>query len=140
MNGPPPQQTGDEPSGHTHTDADKLVWVKKDIDANGFRITLGHHGDHFHFGDTIEPAVMITKDGEIIADAEIQNCLISNDSTTVTEKIPLVFETETSDEPAHYAQGNLKIPADQGPVQILFTIKLPGEDASREFQIDVHAH
>ncbi len=122
---------------HEHGDDDKLVWVKKEIPIDQYRVTLGHHGDHFHYGGEIEPAVMITKDGQDIAGAKIQNCLIlASDSKVVAEKKDLKFEPKTEQEPAHYAQGNLVIPKDRGKFQIQFTIKLPGETKEHVHAID----
>ena len=52
----------------------------------------------------------------------------------------MVFEPKTEDEPAHYAQGGLKIPADAGNVQVRFELKLPGVDEAATFEIDVAFH
>ncbi|MFY9252741.1 MAG: hypothetical protein WAO83_04775 [Fuerstiella sp.] len=129
------------PSGHSHDDADKLVWVRSDISVAGFQISLGHHGEHFHTGETIEPAVAITKEGTDVDDAVLRNALISkDDSAVLVDYVPMVFEPKTEDEPAHYAQGGLKIPADAGNVQVRFELKLPGVDEAATFEIDVAFH
>ena len=122
---------------HEHGDDDKLVWVKKDIAIGPYQVTLGHHGDHFHYGEEIEPAVMITKDGKDVGDATIQNCLITaSDSKVVAEKKDLKYEPKTEHEPAHYAQGNLVIPKDKNKFQIQFTINLPGDTKEHVHAID----
>ena len=128
--------------GHSHADGhDKLVWGKDGVEVNGYMVSLGHHGDHFHFGDKIAPAVIITKDGKDVEDAEIFNSLVAKeDQAVLVEEVKMVFEPKTDDEPAHYAQGEMTIPKGKGDVMIRFRIKLPGAEADSVHDIDVHAH
>ena len=39
---------------HSHAGNDVLNWQQREIDIEGYLITIGHHGDHFHGGDLIE--------------------------------------------------------------------------------------
>ena len=128
--------------GHPHAEGhDKLVWSKKDLDVEGYKISLGHHGDHFHFGDKIEPAVIITKDGNDVADAEIFNSMITKeDQSVLVEEVKLVFEPKTDAEPAHYAQGEMTIPKGKGDVMIRFRIKLPGSENDSVHDIEFPVH
>jgi hypothetical protein len=126
---------------HDHEHADKLVWVKKDVENSGFTISLGQHGDHFHIGDMIEPAATIQKDGQDVADAEVYNSLVSSDGATVlVEEVKTVYEPKTADEPAHYAQGGLKIPEGAQKFLIRFRIKLPGVEQEQTLEIEGSAH
>lgn len=76
-----------------------------------------------------------------VDDAVLRNALISkDDSAVLVDYVPMVFEPKTEDEPAHYAQGGLKIPADAGNVQVRFELKLPGVDEAATFEIDVAFH
>ena len=127
--------------GHQHAEGDELVWVKKDIEHGGYKITLGHHGKDFHFGDEIEAAAMITKNGKDIGDAVVSNCLLAEgDKKVLVEEKALVFEPETDEEPAHYAQAAMKIPEGAEHFLVQFKIKFPGEETTATFEIEVHAH
>lgn len=136
-------ENGEDAHGHdhAHTGADKLHWSEKGLAVEGFEIVLGHHGNHFHRGDTIEPAVMITQDGNDVGDAKISNCLVSaDDGSVVVDKVDLVYEPKTDHEPAHYAQGNLEIPKGDGKLQIQFSIILPGSEKEHVHNIDLDVH
>ncbi len=133
----------DNDHGHSHDQNDALHWAKKDVEQDGFAISLGHHGKHFHIGDAIEPAVMIVRDGKVVADAEVYNSLVSADGQTIlVEEVKTVFEPETGTEPAHYAQASLKIPEGAEKFRIRYRIKLPGiaEDASMDIEASAHGH
>ena len=67
--------------GHVHAGDDALVWRKK-LEAHGYLIQLGHHGNDLHAGTKCEPAVSVTKDGQDIADARVLNALLGEDGTT----------------------------------------------------------
>jgi hypothetical protein len=98
-------------AGYTHGDADKLVWVRSDIEDGEFLISLGHHGEHFHGADEIEPAVSISRGGEDVSKAVVHNSIVVEEGETVLcEEQATVFEPRTDEEPAHYAQGCLTIP------------------------------
>lgn len=121
---------------HTHDAADVLTWVQLDIQEGDFTLSLGHHGEHFHGGDTIEPAVKITRGDDDVADAIVHNSLVAEDAETVlAEERPTVFEPRTDDEPAHYAQGALQIPKDAESFLIRFRIQLPGSDIESMYDI-----
>ncbi|MBD3675747.1 MAG: hypothetical protein HUJ26_19740 [Planctomycetaceae bacterium] len=112
--------------GHSHGDGDALVWEGEPKMHAGLVIKLGHHGKHLHAGEEVEPAVSITRDGEAVSDAKVFNALVSEDGKTVlAEEVPTVYEPETPEEPAHYAQGGLMIPADAETVAIRFRIIAP---------------
>ncbi len=136
------QETSAEPEQvHTHSDADKLVWVQSDIEAGDFVISLGHHGTHFHGGDEIEPAVSISRGGKDIADAVVHNCLVAEGGETVLcEERETIFEPKTDEEPAHYAQGGLAIPKETRTFLIRFRIQLPEVDAEATYDIEVESH
>ena len=111
---------------HTHEPGDELVWESKEKIADiGIELWLGHHGNHFHAGDMIEPSVAIMKDGKAYADATVYNRLVDpNDPTkSITDEVAAVYEPETEEEIAHYAQGDLKIPADAEACVIRFRIE-----------------
>ncbi len=63
--------------GHKHTGDDAFVWRLRDVEEAGFTISLGHHGKHLHAGETVEPAVSITRDGQPVDDAKVFNSLVS---------------------------------------------------------------
>jgi hypothetical protein len=99
-------------SGHDHAGGDALVWKGEPRKDGDLQILLGHHGKHLHAGETVEPAVSITRDGKPVADLKVFNSLLSADGKTVLAKeVATVFDPTTEDEPAHYAQGGLAIPA-----------------------------
>ena len=123
--GPAEPQTTDE---HAHGNNDVLVWaVKQKIVDSDFEIWLGHHGDHFHVGDSIEPAVSITKAGAAFADAKVLNVLVdpNNSERTLGEEVATTFEPRTDAEIAHYAQAELRIPADALRCIVRFRIVIP---------------
>lgn len=129
----------DEP--HEHSDADKLVWSKENIEEGEYRISLGHHGAHFHVGDRIEPAAIVTKAGQDVSDALVHCSLVASDKETVlVEEAATVFEPKTTAEPAHYAQAEFQIPKDAKKFIIRFKISLPGVDESKSFDIEGTAH
>ena len=128
---------------HWHEPGDELVWESKEkLGDLGIDLWLGHHGDHFHAGDKIEPSVAIMKDGKPLADAKVFNQLVDPDDPekTITEEVATVYEPETEEEIAHYAQGDLKIPADaesKGCV-IRFRIEIPeAESLTRDIEVKV---
>jgi hypothetical protein len=123
-------------TGHTHGDADKLVWVRSDIEDGDFLISLGHHGEHFHGGDEIEAAVSISRGGEDVSNAVVHNSIVTEEGETVLcDEQATVFEPKTDEEPAHYAQGGLTIPQETPRFLIRFRIQLPGVDAESTHDI-----
>jgi hypothetical protein len=122
--------------GHKHAGDDALVWRLRDVEEAGFIISLGHHAKHLHAGEAVEPAVSITRDGQPVDDAKVFNSLVDDGSNTVLAKeVSTVYEPTTVDEPAHYAQGELKIPADLDRVIIRYRILLPGVADEKSFEI-----
>lgn len=115
--------------GHAHGADDALVWEGKPVEHAGATIQLGHHGQHLHAGEEVEPAVSITRDGKPVSNAKVFNALVSADGETVLAKeVPTIFEPTTEEEPAHYAQGALAIPKDIKQVIIRFRVELAGEE------------
>lgn len=129
--------------GHAHSHAhgadDALVWKDGPKTHNGLEIKLGHHGQHLHAGETVEPAVSITRDGQPVSDAKVFNSLLSGDKGTVlAEEVATIFEPTTPEEPAHYAQGALAIPKDGKQAVIRFRIvPADGDEATFDVPIQV---
>jgi len=105
-----------------------------------YELSYGYHGKHFHAGDTIEPAVSITKNGEDYSDTKctVQLALLDpGDASKVIEQLPgkpeMNFEPKTEEEPAHYAQAELHIPnTAKVQCQLQFHVELePGESVAR---------
>lgn len=114
---------------HSHGDDDALVWRGEPRDHVGLKIQAGHHGRTLHAGKSVEPAVSITRDGQVVSDARVFNSLLSADGRTVLAKeVGTVFEPATKDEPAHYAQGALSIPKDVETVVIRYRVAIPDVD------------
>jgi len=137
---PPPQETVTDPHPHTHEGDDALVWVEKDFEHAGVSISLGHHGEHVHAASMLEPSVMIMREGEPVADAQVFNCLVSADGNAVIrEEVATVYEPESENEPAHYAQGKLHVPKGVDKVVVRFRIVLAGEseDLTRDMTVEV---
>ena len=123
--------------GHTHAGDDALVW-REEINEQGYQIALGHHGQKLLAGHEVEPAAQITRDGQPVANAEVFNALLAADGQTVlADEVVTVYEPPTSDEPAHYAQGALRIPAGTTQVVIRYRIVLPEGSGERTFQVPV---
>ena len=126
---------------HTHEPGDELVWeFKEKLADTGIDLWLGHHGDHFHAGDKIEPSVAIMKDGKPIADAKVYNQLVDPDDATktITEEVATVYEPETEEEIAHYAQGDLELPLTAEGCVVRFRIEIPeAESLTRDMEVKV---
>ena len=89
-------------------------------------------------GGDVEPAVQVTRDGQPVADAQVFNALLEDDGETVlAEEVATVYEPPTSDEPAHYAQGSLKIPSGTRQATIRYRIVLPEGKGERTFDVPV---
>lgn len=128
-----------EGHSHSHSGDDALVWEGEPKEYAGMIIKLGHHGQHLHKGEAVEPAVSITKDGKPVTDVKVFNALVTKDGATVLAKeVGTIYEPETSEEPAHYAQGGLKIPTDAKEVAIRFRIvPSSGEPVTYDVPISV---
>lgn len=122
---------------HSHGDDDTLVWLKE-ISDEGYDIALGHHGVLLLAGADVEPAVQVTREGKPVADAQVFNALLAGDGQSVlAEEVVTIYEPPTSDEPAHYAQGGLKIPPGTREATIRFRIVLPEGKGERTFDVPV---
>ena len=120
---------------HTHEGDDALIWQRQDLEHEGYVIALGHHGTQLYADHEAEPAVMVTKDGTAVADAKVSVTLLDAAGENVlTEEQATVYEPETPEEPAHYAQAEVKLPADATEVTLRYRIELPG---ASEFSQDV---
>ena len=121
---------GDHAHGHSHGEDDALVWEGEPQSHAGATILIGHHAKVLHAGTEVEPAVSIMREGKSVADAKVFNSLLSEDGKTVlADEVPTVYEPESADEPAHYAQGGLMIPKDAMKIVIRFRIEIPGADS-----------
>ena len=141
---------------HAHAAGDKLVWPLKETIAD-HEIWFGHHGNHFHGGEKIEPAISITKGGQSVDNAQVFSGLVNTDnaetagevstssevSTTgeasTTGEVPTTYEPATNAEIAHYAQAELAIPADAKQITIRYRVKLPyqPDEFTREVTVKV---
>ena len=105
---------------------------------NGFQIRLGHHGTQLHAGHAVEPAVSILHDGMPVSDAQVFNSLVAEDDLLVVAKeVSTVYEPPTADEPAHYAQGALAVPAGIERVVIRYRLLLPSDGGEKTFDVAV---
>ena len=129
-NDPTATTTGGE---HAHAAGDELVWPLKETIAD-YDIWFGHHGNHFHGGEKIEPAIAITKDGQSVDSAQVFNGLVNADNAesvgedSTTGEVPTTYEPATDAEIAHYAQGELAIPADAKQITIRYRLKIPDQE------------
>jgi len=114
--------------GHSHGADDALVWEAEPKEHAGLVIKLGHHGQHLHAGEAVEPAVSITRDGKSVSGVKVFNALVSEDGTILAKEVATVYEPTTAEEPAHYAQGELAIPAGVQKFVIRFRIVPPDAD------------
>ena len=131
---------GDEAhaKGHSHAGDDALVWRKKDIELGGCEILLGHHGKHLHAGEAVEPAVAITRNGAPVADAKVFISLVDSQSgDVIAAETATVYELPTDEEPAHYAQGELEIPAGLKEVTIRYRIVLDEATGKKSFDVEI---
>ena len=125
-----PNDGTSDSAGHSHDEDDELVWeVKEKLGESNFEVWWGHHGNHFHAGDKIEPAVAILNDGKPFADAKVFNSIVDADDPgkTLVQEVAMVYEPETPEEPAHYAQGELTIPATATSCVIRFRVEIDGQ-------------
>lgn len=123
---------------HSHTGDDALVWRKK-VDEQDFRIALGHHGLILRAGHEVEPAVQITRRGRPVADAQVFNALLAaNGRTVLVAEVATVYEPPTTEEPAHYAQGALRLPVNAQRVAIRYRIILPEGRGEQTFDVPVN--
>ena len=130
------EKSAKKDSDHKHPSDEKLFWPKKDIEYEGYVISLGHHGNHFHKGDELEPAVMVSNEDTEISDASI-TCQLMDGEKAIDEPAKMTFEPKTEDKPAHYCEGNLKFPEEEKTYQIHFVVELPNVEDPYEASIDV---
>lgn len=137
----PARQAEAHSAGHAHEAGDELVWpvVEKSPDKS-MELSYGHHGKHFHAGEKIEPAVAILKDKTSVDDAVVSVGLVGSDGA-VANFVKTVYEPETNEEPAHYAQGELTIPTEGSQMTIRYRVVLKdGNDFERDVAIDFGSH
>jgi hypothetical protein len=122
---------------HSHGPDDTLVW-QKELKEGDYEIALGHHAVTLMAGAVVEPAVQIKKNGEPVADAKVFSALLAGDGSAVlAEEVATVYEPPTEEEPAHYAQGALKIPAGTREATLRFRIVLPENSGEHTFDVPV---
>ena len=115
---------------------DTLIW-KKQVTEGDFAIALGHHGSQLLAGTGVEPAVQITREGQPVDNAKVFNALLDADRDVLAVEVPTVYEPPTADEPAHYAQGALRIPPGTREAIIRFRIVLPENKGEHTFDVPV---
>jgi hypothetical protein len=133
---PQPERTAAVGHGHSHGGDDALVWHQELI-AEGYEIALGHHGVTLLAGGKMEPAMQLTRGGEPVADAKVFNTLLDGDGNVLAEEVAAVYEPPTDEEPSHYAQGSLTIPAGTREAVIRFRVVLPEGAGERTFDVPV---
>lgn len=79
----------------------------------------------------------ITKDGAAIADSQVFALVTADAVTVVADEVATVYEPETAEEPAHYAQGELMIPSGVDSIVIRFRIVLPGDSGEVSYDVPV---
>ena len=124
-------------AGHHHGDADALHWPKENIKHNDFMISLGHHGNHWHGTENIEPAVAVSKAGEDIGDLKV-SCKLMDGDKEVLPYTAMIFEPKTEEEPAHYAGATLTFPKEEKEYQVQFEIQFEGSDEAFTRTISVN--
>lgn len=116
-----------------------LVWRQKDIELAGHIIQLGHHGMVIHAGEAVEPAVTISHSGNPVGEAKVFATLVDDDGETVlVEEQAMKFKSATEDEAAHYAGGELDVPAETGQVVIRYRIQLPEGAGEADYDVRVN--
>ena len=131
-NKPAQSNAGSQVAEHSHDEADKLVWeVTEKLGESKYDVRWGHHGNHFHSGDKIEPAVSIMLEGKPFAEAKVFNSIVAavDSSEVLVDELPTVYEPKTADEPAHYAQGALMIPSTATSCVLRFRVEIEGQPA-----------
>lgn len=137
-----PEDSKEGGNGHSHGDDDALIWQRADLEHEGYLISLGHHGEHLHAGDDVEPAVMITKEESPVADAMVFVTLLNAaGENVITEEQATTYEPPTDAEPAHYAQAIVKVPADATEVMLRYRIRFSeGGEFSQDVVIQTGTH
>ncbi len=111
--------------GHDHEPDDTLLWDPEHQQLGDCEILLGRHGFVIHAGHDLEAAVAVYCGGQPVGDAEVFATLLASDGTTVVAaEAAGVFEQATEDEPAHYGQAILPVPANQQQVIVQYRIVL----------------
>jgi hypothetical protein len=124
-------------ASHSHGEDDALVW-QKEVNDQGYKISLGHHGVQLLAGQKVEPAAQITREDKPVADAKVFNALLeANGNKVLSEEVAAVYEPPTGDEPSHYAQGALKIPPGTREAVIRFRIVLPEGKGEKTYDVPV---
>lgn len=136
-----PKEDGAGSAHNEELDSLDLHWVKLDEQVGDFRITLGHRGNHFHAGESIEPAAQIRKNDAPVTDAVVNVALLAAEGEQVlVEDVASEGVPATETEPAVFAKTTLAIPADTKKFRIRFRIKLPDIEEEKTLTIDVESH
>ena len=135
-NGTEPDTSG-QGHAHTHEGDDMLVWQREGLEHEGYIISLGHFGKTLFADHDVEPVGMIKKDDTDVTDAKVYVALVGEE---VTEQAT-VYESENDDEPAHYAQAELRLPADATEATLRYRIELPdASEFTQDVTVDVEKH
>jgi hypothetical protein len=133
---PQPAQSVASGHGHSHGGDDSLVW-HQELKEDGYDIALGHHGVSLLAGGKVEPALQLTRDGKPVDGAQVFNALLDGDGNVLAEEVAAVYEPPTEEEPSHYAQGSLAIPAGTREAVLRFRVILPEGGGERTFDVPV---
>ncbi len=121
--------------GCNKPDDNALIWQRADLEHEGYVISLGHHGEQLYADHKAEPAVMITRDGEPVADAMVFVTLLDSAGEKVlTQEQATVYKLPTDAEPAYYSPTSVMLPADATEVTLRYRITFP---EAGEFSQDV---
>jgi hypothetical protein len=122
----------DEHAGHSHGPGHELFWQRRGIEYAGCRIDLGHHGVQVYAAHALEPAVCILRDDAVpVDDAKVFVSLLDFEKqNTLAKEVGTIYQPPAAAEPAHYAQGELPVPAGLTRAVIRYRIALSGADAA----------
>lgn len=128
----------DAHAGHDHAGGDELFWQREEVALADCMLKLGHHGAHLHAGKEVEPAVIVTRDGKDVPDAQVFVAIYSveGDNPLAAEQA-LKFEPGNDHEPSHFALARLAIPADASSVVLRYRVLLPGQTEAESFDVPV---
>ncbi len=136
-----PAQTSEAMSTEgSEADVEPLFWVQSEIEDGEYTLSLGHRGEEFRGGDTIEPVAQISKGNTEISEAAVHSSLLAEDGETViAEEQETVFKQKSADEPGHYGCGKLQVPKDAEKCVLRFRIQLPESDFESIYDVPSEA-
>ena len=140
-NGAPPQPKNSDEHEDSHH-GDELYWQTGNLEHEDVTISLGHHGTHVYTSHTVEPAVMIVRDGDAVGDANVFVTMLSADGEAIGEEQSTEFEPKTPDEPAHYAKAKFKVPGKTDSITFRYRIEFAGDvlEFTKDVLINVETH